>query len=300
MTGFTENMTPVSQVKVNGKDYYDMITFEQMYKVNYSTIDRCIIKDSTAVIRVNNKKYVNEVVLHQTKKGLDFWLALAETEDVPDAFSITITELDTNYSITGVTLDTGVQYYEMDHFVKQFGIGYSKLYNLIKNLTVRNRFLYCLPLGGKLYVSPYLLIYTKKHLDHLRNLDYAWLCNRYTWDVVGTIRLEQYMTAKACRELMQKLFARLCRKFPNVANYMFFVTEENPGKDGFHNHLVYGNHLHPDYKEVEKIVNKLLHPYGGNIERRSLFEKIDQKDYFIEYMVKQIHQLPDHYDWLHK
>jgi hypothetical protein len=300
ITGLTENMTPVTQVTMNGEEYYDMITFERIYKVNYSTIDRCIAKDAKGLIKVNGKKYVNEIVLHQTKKGLQFWQAISDKDTTVDGFAVSIESAAQMFAVTGVTLDTGVQYYEMNQFVKQFKICYSKVYKILQSLGSKDRYLFCLSIGGKLYVSPYVLIYLKKHLHHLRNLDYAWLSNRYTWDVVGTIRLEQYMSPKACRELMQKLFHKLCKKYPNIPNYMFFVTEENPDKSGFHNHLVYGNHLHPEYKEIEKLVNRALDPDKGNIERRSLFEKINQQDFFIEYMVKQIHRMPDHYDWLHK
>jgi hypothetical protein len=302
VTGFTENMKVITQVNLNGIPYYDMISFERIYKVNYSTVDRCIKKDSSGLIRVNGKKYVNEVILQQTKKGIEYWQSISEKQQVAEGLQIDITNKDLciEFVFTGITLNTGVQYFDMEQFATRFKIGYSQLYGLVKNLPTNNRYQFCIAIGGRLYVSPHLLIYLKRHLSHLTNLEYAWMCNRYTWDIVGTIRLEQYMTPKACRDLMERLFNRLCNKFLNTPHYLFFVTEQNPGCDGYHSHFVYGNHNHPQWDEVSSVINKVLQPYGGNIQRRSLLEKINQKDYFIEYMVKQIHKMPDGYDWLHK
>ncbi|GAA4336717.1 hypothetical protein GCM10023184_32130 [Flaviaesturariibacter amylovorans] len=253
---------------------------------------------------MNKKKYLNTSIL-STANAFDPTDAGLEAASAHQGLTITIDQKhlasqDQNqFVLTGTTADNAILYYDIKAFSKHFEISEAAIRRVIACIKTRWRYEYCLSYGYKHFVSPMILLLLKRRRKGLRNAEYASFLHRYTWSTVGSIRFREPFSADRCRVIMERLGKKLAAAFPTVVNYYFYVTEENCGKDGFHNHFVYGNHALPENEAVVSIVNRHLEYYGGRYEKKSVVEKMDQKDYFLEYLVKQMHRMPDHYNWLH-
>jgi hypothetical protein len=107
-----------------------------------------------------------------------------------------------------------------------------------------------------------------------------------------------YHSADRCVQLMKKLGEHLKKHYPQELHTFFYVTEKNDGDGGYHSHFVYGMQ-NPIICTATLItqIEAFVARYRGSYQRQSLVEPINQKGYFIEYMVKQMHQNPDHYNW---
>lgn len=204
-----------------------------------------------------------------------------------------------HFNVTGTTTNTGIIYYDLPQFSKKFATPVFSIRNTIDKIQGRQRPQYLLSIGGKHFVSPLTLTLQKKSLPHLKNLDYSHFLNRYTWSIAGTVRFHNYASADRCVTVMNRLYKRLQRSHDDTFNHFFFVTEENPGKDGYHSHFVYGNNALPDADKVIGMVTEHKKNYTGFYDRASLTEPFNQKNYFLEYMVKQLHKMPEYYDFNH-
>jgi hypothetical protein len=100
-----------------------------------------------------------------------------------------------------------------------------------------------------------------------------------------------YHSADHCVTQMKKMATYLKKQYPNELHTFFYVTEKNQGDGGYLSHFVYGIQ-NPNIctATLVKRIEKFIAKSNGDYERQTLTEPINQKDYFIEYMVKQMHK----------
>ena len=320
VTGYTQDqMIPVEEIVTNDcRVYYAIEKFVQLYGKSPKTVRRRADKLSItgkhySVIRLGNKLYFHKS-LYKAGKTEDYIKSIyAPTgEDIRGLHCGDDLRVGVNLSrvapfnedsytpVTGVTFDNGLIYYEIDMFCKNFGLSSSTVYSYI-NRIYRERYRYCLSLGGKHYVSPGILFFTKKYVSQLKNLEYAGFLNFYTWTLAGSIRYidNSYHSADRCVAMMKKLGAYLKKQYPDELHTFFYVTEKNKGDDGYHSHFVYG--IQNSTLCTKTLIGRIegfINKHNGKYKKQCLTEKINQKDYFMEYMVKQMHSNPDHYGWI--
>lgn len=319
VTGYTQDqMIPVEEVVTNdSRVYYAIDKFVQLFGLSNKTVRRRADKlgavgKHLTVIRLGNKRYFHKS-LHKagkpdylksiyTPSGEDIQ-GLQRGEDLRVAIDLSSAapfNEETYTPVTGVTFDNGLIYYEIEMFCKRFGISASSVYDYIDRI-YRHRYRYCLSIGGKHYVSPGILFFKKKYLPQLKNLEYAGFLNCYTWTLAGSVRYvdNDYHSADRCITMMKKMAMYLKKQYPNELHTFFYVTEKNKGDGGFHSHFVYGiQNPNICIKTLIERIEKFITKCNGDYQRQILTEPIDQKDFFIEYMVKQMHDNPDHYGWM--
>jgi hypothetical protein len=305
VTGLTQsNIEVINEVvTTSGKRYYEMKIAEELYGKSYAQLDRYIAKlnnnISDSYIKINDKKFLSPSILHQCKRKTEVKERVEE-----DGLKLVINDQvlsdEYRFNITGTTVEhTGVMYFDINQSYHYLGIKEREVRSLIPKINERYRYEYCLSYAKKHYVSPLVMILTKKRSPLLKNIDYANFARRYGWCTAGTVRFQNDMSPDASCKLMKALFDKLKRTYPQTFNYFFHVTEINPDQLGTHSHFVYGNHSYPPAEEVEAVIQNFLGRKGGRWEKKSLIEKYNHDDYYLEYMVKQMHVLPNHYNWYH-
>ncbi len=203
--------------------------------------------------------------------------------------------------VTGCTTEIGIQFYDKKTFSKKFGISTKTIERRIQYFkNQRGSWRYVQGLD-KHYVSCGIIGFKRKELRYFKNEDYSQFLRVYDWHLAGTVRSTICSTAMLARKRMEGLFKALTQRYPNRQILFFYVTEENPGKDGFHNHFV----LSVNDGDIKTIV-AWMKGYINNISRgQTKFEKTTDtlleeyriKENWIEYMVKQMHKLPEAYNW---
>lgn len=214
---------------------------------------------------------------------------------------VDLKEIGTATKISTVTSDTGIIYYTIQGFTEKYKISDSTIRRRISSLEHnREKWRYVINLGNHYLVSCGIVGFNRKEMLRFNNNDYSQFLRTYTWDLAGTARYsDNVVTTEArARERMEKLFKSLKRKYPKNELVFFYVTEENPGKDGFHSHFVLGHKSELFNNEVKKFVENRLRAKVDDRTANTLVEGFRIKENWIEYMVKQIHKVPEGYNWL--
>jgi hypothetical protein len=308
-TGFT----------VNGRVYSEVAIFEKTYGRSASSLRRDIDaltpeNRSQYCLSVGKKQYINEGLLLTGKKLHKGWRMPSN----PDTSNITKTRVgvmgeiresvafqltqDLVVPITGITATNGVNYVELEAFASKHKVSVSSLRKDVKEIDLKNRwsqhrFRYVLTIDGKHFVSPAVLFFNGKRKYHrqLNNTDYAALLGQWDWDVAGTLRFNKSITEKKAVWMMQHLFTKLQAEYPGIPAYFAFVTERDPDGLGYHNHFVYGNLNKIPGVDISKVVNRIIEPFGGRYDYQCHIEDMRSDGYFLEYLVKKIHDREDGY-----
>jgi hypothetical protein len=302
---------------VNKILHYEIPNFEKRYGRSASSIRRDIDRLTPSnrpdyCLSVGKKQYINEGLLLTGKRSTTRWKKISEAKsgtvqknrvgicgDVPETVASQLTE-DVVVPITGVTASNRVTYIELEACAAKYGVSVSTLRNDLKeifshNRWSRERFRYVLTIDGKHYISPVLMFLQRAYRMRLKNVEYAALFAQWEWNVCGTSRFYHSVSETKAVEIMHDLQEGLKRLYPNVPAYFAYVTERDPDGCGYHNHFVYGNQDNPPAERLREQINELLERYGGRYEHKTHIEGMRFSDYYLEYMVKDIHQQKDSY-----
>lgn len=210
-------------------------------------------------------------------------------------------EITENSKIQTVTSDTGVVYYTIQQFSHKYSVSDSTIRRRINCLEHNNqKWRYVINIGTHYLVSCGIVGFKKREMKKFKNEDYSQFLRTYTWDLTGTVRYsDQSVTTEAmARSRMENLFKSIKRKFSNKELVFFYVTEENPGKDGYHSHFVLGYKSELVNKDVKAFIEYKLRAKINDRSANTLVEGYRIKENWIEYMVKQMHKSPEGYNWL--
>jgi hypothetical protein len=204
-------------------------------------------------------------------------------------------------------VDNGVCYYDIPTFTNKFGLKDKTIRRRISVAEEKpNKWDYTIKIERKQYASIGLLGFKKKNLIGKYRKDYAEFLAIYDWDTIGSLTAKNCLTIQSARKNMESLFKALKAKFPHESILFFFVTERNPGFDGYHSHFVlkyYGDNK----KVIDNWIITYLKKYNQKIESNNYGNfnsvHIDNYDYnrrweWIVYITKQIEQISDGYDFL--
>ncbi len=211
-----------------------------------------------------------------------------------------ITGCTKNSTVTTYTLDTGVVYYDIPTFIKKFIVSDSTIRRRILMLEHhKEKYRYILPLD-KIYISCGIVGFKKREMHNFKNEDYSQFARLYTWDLCGTVRYsdEFFTTEETARGKMEILFKKIKRRFKTNELIFFYVTEQNPGKDGYHNHFAFGCKSAIPITEITTFIKNNLKAKVEAWSPNTELEDYKIKGNWLEYMVKQIHKVPEGYNWL--
>jgi aromatic ring-cleaving dioxygenase len=302
---------------VNRVLHYEIPIFEKRYRRSASSIRRDIDRLTPTnrpnfCLSVGKKQYVNEGLLLTGKRSTTGWKKISEAKnttvqkncvgicgDVAETVASQLRE-DVVVPITGVTTSNRVHYIELEACAAKYGVSVSTLRKDLKeifshNRWSRERFRYVLTIDGKHYISPVLMFLRRAYRMKLKNTEYAALFAQWAWNVCGTSRFYHSVSEVNAVDIMRDLCEGLKRLYPGVPAYFAYVTERDPDSCGYHNHFVYGNQDNPPAERLRMQINELLERYGGRYENKTHIESMRFDDYFLEYMVKDLHRHPDSY-----
>ncbi len=210
-------------------------------------------------------------------------------------------EVKINYVPTGLTSSIdGTEYIEINQYSKRFNQSVSTIRRRLKKIGNKECYKYYLILNGKYYVSPLLktideIQYSEK--DCLKGNYYTYL-NQFTWHLYGCVAFENELSVITVKERMNSYFNKLVSKMTGIELRMFYVTEKNPSRGGYHSHflLKVGNE-----SKLEEFMNVTKRHFIGKGKKKYADLRIDP--YYpdkggIAYLLKEIHQLSDGYDLL--
>lgn len=118
------------------------------------------------------------------------------------------------------------------------------------------------------------------------------------WKYKCTTSYMDEVSEESCNLKMKKLFQRLSLEYPNAVVTLFYTTEKNEGRPGFHNHFVIsiksktGEKLH----NVRRYITTLFKSIGSEIYQIGLYKANLEKDW-LSYITKHINVNPSSW-WL--
>jgi hypothetical protein len=310
----------VTGTTVSGKGLmYDLDEIQRRFDISYPQLNRWIDRLPSAgryksCLSIGKKHYVNEEIF---KMGKTVSLALRRSEMLPQQQSEDVVYIDatlplhiatgctgqTKVPITGATTDTGISYFELETFAALHGIHLNTVRNYIKKLDegtlVRQceRFRYHITIDSKHYVTSRLFFLNKKYRHRLMNQEYAHWLQEYKWDVVGSVHFRGYVSQDRSAKIMKGLFRHMKQRYKDFPLQFVFTTEQNGDLNGYHNHFVFGSRQALVHEEVATEINRYLEPVGGRYEAMSQIEPYKNSEDFLTYMVKEMHENGEAWDF---
>ncbi len=207
-------------------------------------------------------------------------------------------------NIEYIELDNGFGYYSKRLFTQRFGMKERTIQR--REAEIRNRtdyWRYCIPIEGyKNFYSIALLGINKKNLRDRNRIEYIQFLAMFNWDIIGTVRPRNAKTINSVRSLMDGLNNALKKRYKDHTITIWYNVEQNPDLSGYHAHFV----LKTNYKNNDAIQKWLKH-YLGKFETSHTENTIDSSvhidrfqvnDTWLEYITKQMDEMPDGYDLL--
>ncbi|NVN94137.1 MAG: hypothetical protein HXX18_02515 [Bacteroidetes bacterium] len=209
-----------------------------------------------------------------------------------------------NTSITGFTANNGITYYDIPTFIKISDLSDKTIRRRISSVeNKKDKWRYVIaPDGHKLYVSCMLANIKRFFLSNTLKDDYVKFLSAYSWSIKGTLRPQYCPTPEASRKASENFFNAIKKNFKGVNLIFWYVTEQNPNKDGFHCHFLLGS-PDKDYDTLKNWINRYLGSFNTSkkTKKRLTNSHIDNYDIngdWLNYATKQMHLLPDAYGWL--
>lgn len=207
--------------------------------------------------------------------------------------------------ITEIVSNIGYCYYDIPTFERIYGLSDKTIRRrIIEAQGKRDAWRYFIKVDGKNYVSVAILGFKKKNLIGKIRTDYIEFLGLYDWDIIGSLRPVVCSNVKAAKKNMDGFYKALITKFAGDSFVFFYVTEENPAKDGYHSHFVL-NSIDAEVKLVKIWVKSYLSKYNQaakkNEDKTSVhIENFDTHLRWqgLNYMTKQIEKYQDGYDLL--
>lgn len=110
----------------------------------------------------------------------------------------------------------------------------------------------------------------------------------HSWDFRCGINYKRKLEIYECVEMIKKVNEDLLVKFPNAFITLFYTTEKNEGKRGYHNHLALSikNIKTPSENQIRNVFCEA----GTSVPWADAY---DQQENWIKYICKEIHLHPD-------
>jgi len=207
-------------------------------------------------------------------------------------------------SIELIELTNGFTYYSKKLFSEKYGISERTIQR--RDDEVNNKtdyWRYCIRLAGyKNFYSIGMLGIKKKNLIGRTRAEYIKFLKYFEWDLIGSIRPENSKSISSARGIMNGLSIALNKKFPGAKNIIWYNVEKNPDNSGYHLHYVL-KITFVDVGKVKRWLIKYLGKYQSSKSKSSIntsihLDKFRVDDKWLEYITKQIDQMPDGYDLL--
>lgn len=201
-------------------------------------------------------------------------------------------------------LNNGFMYYSKELFSIKFGISTRTIQRREKEIIGRKDYWrYCIRIAGyKNYYSIGMLGIRKKNLTGRTRSEYIQFLQYFDWDIIGSFRPVNAKSIQSIRNLMDGFNKALQIRFPEAKIIFWYNIEKNPDCSGYHAHYV----LKCSFVNTDT-VKKWIVKYLGKYEYSSTGNTLEASihvDYFrhdgnwLEYITKQITQMPDGYDLL--
>ena len=213
--------------------------------------------------------------------------------------------------ITRATTNTKIPYYSIDEFCERFAISEKTVRRRIQKASaIPNAHNLFTMVQGKYLVTAGLLTLGNTPQKELHNSEYALWLSAYSWKVAGTYMPYGEKSSKSVARSMQTLFAKMQAAFPGQDLQMFYAIERNSEGKGCHSHFVIGGG-ELDAKLAIDWLTGYFQPYGqSNLSSDAASSPTAQKVASVDlrvfdpqqnwlfYIVKQLHILPDSYEFL--
>jgi hypothetical protein len=207
-------------------------------------------------------------------------------------------------NIDSFQLTNGFAYYSKELFSTKFGISARTIQRREKEINeMKDYWRYCLRFAGyKNYYSIGLLGVRKKNLTGRTRSEYIQFLQYFDWDIIGSIRPNNAKSIQSVRNLMEGLNKALLKRFPEAKIILWYNIEKNPDCSGYHAHYVLKcSFVNTD--TVKKWIVKYLGKYEYSQTGNTLESSIHVDDFksdgkWLEYITKQIAEMPDGYDLL--
>jgi hypothetical protein len=142
----------------------------------------------------------------------------------------------------------------------------------------------------------------KKNLNGRTRAEYIQFLKYFEWDLIGTIRPENATSISSVRGIMNGLSIALNKRYPEAKNILWYNIEKNPDASGYHVHYV----LKSSFAYIDNVKRWLIRYLGkyqsaktNNILNTSIhIDYFRADDKWLEYITKQIAEMPDGYDLL--
>ena len=207
-------------------------------------------------------------------------------------------------NIDSFELTNGFTYYSKDSFSANFGISSRTIQRREKEITGKKDYWrYCIRFAGyKNYYSIGLLGVRKKNLTGRTRSEYIQFLQYFDWDIIGSIRPNNAKSVQSVRNLMEGLNKALQKRFSEAKIILWFNIEKNPDGSGYHSHYVL-KCTFANTDSVKRWIVKYLGKYeysktGNPLEASIHVDDFRSDEKWLEYITKQIAQMPDGYDLL--
>lgn len=313
----------ITGTTVNGngesKLMYDLEQIERRFDISYPQLNRWIDRLPSSgrynsCLSYGKKHYVSEEIFNMGRTPAS---VLKRSQVLPQHNNAQVVYIDaaiplqvatecTGYTmvpITGVTTENGITYYELEVFAALHEIHPNTVRNYIKKLDKgtlirkHERFRYHITIDNKHYVTSRLFFLNKKYRHKLMNMEYAHWLAEYKWDAIGSVHFRSYVSQTQSVRIMKGLFRHMKTRYKDFPLQFIFTTEQNGGQDGYHNHFVFGSRQDLSHEEVTLEMNRYLEQYGGRFDAKSLIEPYRNCEDFLIYMVKEMHENGESWDF---
>jgi len=208
---------------------------------------------------------------------------------------------DDEYNITGLTLN-GRSYFEVKHYCKNIGnISDSTVRRLLKKVEHNVCNDYFIKLANKIFVSPNITMLKDEHFSKMDTINGSWekFLRSFEWDYFGCVSYRWSISLNTAMERMTSYFEKLGKKYKTAEMRLFYVCEQNKTRDGYHVHFV----LWTDVEHKTDVKSFTENHFRGKAAEpfaNTKIEKYDPNEGGIGYLLKEILQNQDGYDYLYK
>lgn len=193
---------------------------------------------------------------------------------------------------------SNVKYYPLESFKKKLNTSDSTVRRMIDRVKDERSehlfFLFC----GKYYLSLVLAEPAFKKELNKKNIrqNYNRYLKKYDWQLFGAVNFNLSLDIANIRQIMERFFNELKVKLPLESITLFFATEINSDRSGFHVHFLIDYNNAVSGKKIKSFCATYFKKRSKRIAADLLIEEFDRGKGGINYILKQINLFPDGYD----
>ena len=217
-----------------------------------------------------------------------------------DSYAFPTRRMEDEFVVTGVTLNSRV-YLEIDQYCIKYKTSDTTVRRLLKKVEHAGCNEFFIKLNNKIYVSPCISVLTNENFRKLDDINGNWekFLRGFEWDFFGCVSFKSNLQLCTAKVRMTKFFEAITKKFKAASIRLFYTCEKNPHRKGYHTHFILWSD-NADKTELKSYIENHFRGRSKNQYANTEIEKYNPKEGGVGYLLKEMTETPDGYDYLYK